>query len=408
MSTSVPLHKIKVVLLENIHPRAAALLEDAGYTIERHETALAGDDLVHAAGDAHMLGIRSKTHLTPDFFDRANTLWAVGAFCIGTNQIDLAAAGARGVACFNAPFSNTRSVAEKVICEIIALHRRLFDRSAQMHKGRWRKSASNAHEIRGRTLGIVGYGRIGSQLSVLAESLGMHVLYHDEVQVLPLGNAHQADNLDDLLSRADVVSLHVPDLAATRNLITARELAAMPRGAFLINNSRGSVVNIAHLADALASGHLGGAAIDVFPEEPSSNEETFTSPLQGLDNVILTPHIGGSTVEAQENIAVEVGTKLVRLMNNGSTTTAVNLPEVDLPSLHPQHHRLIHVHRNVPGVLQQINHATAEAGINVAAQYLQSGAETSYMIMDVDQAGSEQLLQSLRAIPQTIRARPIW
>ena len=408
METSYPLHKIKVVLLENVHRRAVDLLDGEGYSVELHEGSLSEDELISIAGDAHLLGIRSKTRLTERFFEATTNLWGVGAFCIGTNQIDLIAAAQRGVVVFNAPFSNTRSVAEKVIGEIIVLHRRLFDRSSQMHAGAWKKSARGAHEIRGKTLGVVGYGRIGSQVSVLAEGMGMQVMYYDAVDVLPLGNARPAGSLEELLRESDCVTLHVPDAPTTHNMITARELSLMKPGAYLINNSRGTVVNIAHLSDALASGHVGGAAIDVFPEEPKGGEAPFETPLRGIENVILTPHIGGSTLEAQANIASEVGQKLIKLMNNGSTTTAVNLPEVDLPSLHPDHHRIIHVHRNVPGVLSAINRVTGDASINIAAQYLQSDSHHSYMIMDVDESGSENLLAGLREVGETIRARAIW
>jgi len=409
--TSIPLHKIKVVLLENIHQRAVDLLESSGFTVEARHGAASGQELIDFASEAHMVGIRSKTQLNSEFFEACPKLWAIGCFCIGTNQVDLQAAAAKGVAVFNAPFSNTRSVAEKVICEVIALHRHLFERSADLHAGRWEKSAAGSHEVRGRTLGIVGYGRIGSQVSVLAESLGMRVIYFDTSNTLPLGNATKAESLDELLRKSDCITLHVPDVEATRNLIGERELAQMKQGAHLINNARGSVVDLNALRAAIDSGHIAGAAIDVFPEEPNSNDATFESPLAGLRNVILTPHIGGSTVEAQENIAVEVGSKLVKLMNEAATATAVNIPEVDLPSLHADHHRIVHFHRNEPGVLGALHSVFAGKVVNIGASYLQSNSRHGYAVMDIRPSESvkeAELLDELRRIPGTIRVRTIW
>ncbi|MFI4855577.1 MAG: phosphoglycerate dehydrogenase [Phycisphaerales bacterium JB065] len=409
--TSIPLHKIKIVLLENIHQRAVDLLEGAGFTVELHKGAAVDQELIDLASDAHMIGIRSKTQLTPEFFEACPKLWCVGCFCIGTNQVDLSAAAERGVAVFNAPFSNTRSVAEKVICEVIALHRRLFERSAAVHAGKWQKSASGSHEVRGRTLGIVGYGRIGSQVSVLAEAMGMRVLYYDTSNTLPLGNAVRTDSLDELLAQSDCVTLHVPDVATTRNLIGERELSIMKPGAYLINNARGTVIDLHALRAAIESGRLGGAAVDVFPEEPKSNDAPFVSPLAGLPNVILTPHIGGSTVEAQENIAIEVGTKLLRLMNEGATATAVNVPEVDLPSLHADHHRIVHFHRNEPGVLGALHSVFASRGVNIAASYLQSDQHHGYAVLDIrpnESVKESGLLEELRTISGTIRVRTIW
>ena len=409
MTTSFPLHKIKVVLLESIHPRAVDLFRDAGFHVELHNRAYNGAELIEIAGDAHILGIRSKTHVTADFLAAARRLWAVGCFCIGTNQVDLEAAAAHGVPVFNAPFSNTRSVAELVIAEVVALHRQLFARSAAMHRGEWRKSAVGAHEIRGKTLGIVGYGRIGSQVSVLAEAMGMRVVYYDIVDVLPMGNAVAAGSLEDLLAQSDVVSLHVPATAGTVNLIRAEELAQMKPGSFLLNNARGNVVDIEALKAVLDSGHLKGAAVDVFPKEPASNTEAFVSPLAGMENVILTPHIGGSTVEAQVSIAESSANRLVRLMNNGTTATAVNVPEVQLPRLHGDHHRILHFHRNVPGVLGQLHTAIAELGINIAAEYLQSNPDHAYVILDISPSDrEEELYRRLSAIPETIRLRTLW
>lgn len=408
MTTSYPLHKIKVVLLENIHPAAARALEAEGYTVETHARALSGSELLDAAGDAHLIGIRSKTRLDTGFFERATRLWAVGCFCIGTNQVALAEAAARGVAVFNAPFSNTRSVAELTVAEIIALQRGLFPRCARMHRGLWSKSASGAHEVRGRTLGIVGYGRIGSQVSILAEAMGMRVLFFDTARCLPLGNAQAVDSLDDLLARCDVVSLHVPSTPATRRMIGAAQLERMRKGAYLINNARGDVVDLDALAGALRSSRLAGAAVDVFPEEPESNDDPFACALLGQDSAILTPHIAGSTEEAQNNIAEEVSTKLIRLMNNGSTSAAVNVPQVDLPVLHAGRRRILHYHRNVPGVLSKVHRVIADRGINISAEYLQSDPKHSYVIMDVDSSQGETLKGELGEIPETIRVRTLW
>jgi len=409
--TSVPLHRIRVVLLENIHKRGTDLIDRAGFTVDARAGAASGDELIDLASDAHMIGIRSKTRLTADFFEACPKLWAVGCFCIGTNQVDLEAAAARGIAVFNAPFSNTRSVAEKVICEVIALHRHLFERSSDLHAGRWNKSASGSHEVRGRTLGIIGYGRIGSQVSVLAEAMGMRVLYHDTSNTLPLGNATRVESLDELLGASDCITLHVPDIASTRNLIGERELRLMKKDAHLINNARGSIVDLSALRTALESGHIAGAALDVFPEEPESNDSPFASPLAGLPNVILTPHIGGSTVEAQENIAVEVGAKLVRLMNEGATATAVNVPEVDLPTLHADHHRVVHFHRNEPGVLGALHSVIAARGLNIGASSLQSDQKHGYAVLDIQpraDVSEVDLLDDLRKVGGTIRVRTIW
>lgn len=408
MSTSYPLSKIKVVLLEGVHPRAAELFEAQGYTVECHAKALSGVDLERAAADASLLGIRSKTRLPADFFEKAPRLWAVGCFCIGTNQVDLAAAAERGVAVFNAPFSNTRSVAEITIAEVIALQRGLFPRSMRMHRGEWIKSAAGFHEVRGRTLGLVGYGRIGSQVSVLAESLGLRVIYFDTADRLPLGNAIAVKRLDDLLAQADIVSLHVPSTPQTKGMIGAREFGLMREGACFINNARGEVVDVAALAAALKSGRLSGAAVDVFPEEPEHNEQRFESPLLGLENVILTPHIAGSTEEAQRNIGEETAAKLIRYMNNGSTSTAVNVPEVELPMLHTGNHRILHYHQNVPGVLSKLHRLMADLGVNITAEYLQSNPKHSYVIMDIEPVEGDAVKEGLRKIPETIRVRTLW
>lgn len=408
LTTSYPLNQIKVVLLEGIHPVAEQTLGEAGFDVTTLKGALTGRELIEATGDAHMLGIRSRSQCDAGYFENASRLWAVGCFCIGSNQVDLAAGAERGVAVFNAPFSNTRSVAEMTIAEVVALHRGLVEASARMHEGVWAKTASGRHEVRGRTLGIVGFGRIGSQVSILAEAMGMRVLYHDTAHRLPLGNATAVASLDDLLAQSDIVTLHVPATGATDNLITATQLARMKPGSFLINNARGSVVDVGALARSLQQGHLAGAAVDVFPAEPGSNTEAFESPLRGLPNVILTPHVGGSTEEAQKNIAIEVAGKLVRLMNNGSTTTALNIPEAELPNLHADHHRILHIHRNVPGVLSSMHRLIAEMGVNIAAEHLQSDARLGYVILDVNAAQGEQVAEALRAIPETIRVRAIW
>ena len=409
MQTSFPLNQIKVVLLEGIHERAADIFTEAGFHVERHACAYQGDELLKVAGDAHIIGLRSKTHLTREFFEKADRLWGVGCFCIGTNQVDLSAAADHGVPVFNAPFQNTRSVAELVISEIVALHRRLFDRSAAMHAGQWMKSAVGAHEIRGRTLGIIGYGRIGSQVSILAEAMGLKVRYYDIVDVLPLGNAEPADSIEQLLQESDVVTLHVPATSSTRNMIGESEIQQMKPGSFLLNNARGNVVDLDALRAALLSGHLAGAAVDVFPKEPASNDEPFTSPLQGLDNVILTPHIGGSTIEAQINIAESAAQRLVRLMNNGTTTTAVNVPQVQLPRLHSNHHRIIHYHRNVPGVLSQLHSTLAELGINIASEYLQSDDTHAYLILDISPSSKElDLRHRFQSMTETVRVRVLW
>jgi len=400
--------KIKFVLLEGVHTSAVRTLEAAGYTnIDYLKTALSEDELIERLADAHFVGLRSRTQLTRRVFANAPKLIAAGCFCIGTNQVDLQAAQEHGVAVFNAPFSNTRSVAELVIAQAILLLRGIPQKNFACHRGEWLKSAAGSYEIRGKTLGLVGYGSIGSQLSVLAESLGMKVCFYDVVAKLPLGNATQVRSLKALLSQSDVVSLHVPETADTRNMFGAEQLAQMKAGAVLINASRGTVVDIDALAEAITSKHLSGAAIDVFPVEPKGNQEEFVSPLRGLDNVILTPHIGGSTVEAQENIGVEVAEKLIKYSDNGTTTSSVNFPEVALPG-HPHAHRLLHVHANVPGVLSAINRVFSDNDINIAAQYLQTNDKVGYVVLDVNSAYSPEALKQLREIDGTIRCRVLF
>lgn len=408
LKTSIAKQKIKFLLLEGIHPSAVDVLRTAGYTqIDSVQGALPDDELKRRIADAHFVGIRSRTQLTADVFAQASKLAAVGCFCIGTNQVDLQAARERGIAVFNAPFSNTRSVAELVLAEAILLLRGVPEKSAVAHRGGWLKSADNAFEIRGKTLGIVGYGSIGTQLSVLAEALGMHVVFFDVITKLPLGNARQLPRLHDLLAQSDVVSLHVPETQATQWMIGAAEIAAMKTGSVFINASRGSVVEIEPLADALRQRKLLGAAVDVFPVEPRSNKDVFESPLRGLDNVILTPHVGGSTVEAQENIGVEVAQKLVKYSDNGTSTSSVNFPEVALPA-HPGKHRVLHIHRNVPGVLSEINRVFSDNHINIASQYLQTNDAIGYVVIDVDAANSDMALAKLADVPGTIRSRVLF
>lgn len=406
--TSLDRDRINVLLLEGVHESAVTALEDAGYTnIRQEKAALQGDALAAALKGVHVLGIRSRTQLDAQALSSADRLIAVGCFCIGTNQVDLAAATLKGVPVFNAPFSNTRSVAELVLAEAILLLRSVPARHNQLREGKWQKSASNSFETRGKTLGVVGYGNIGKQLSVLAESLGMQVLFYDVETKLKLGNSRQAASLEELLTESDVVSMHVPATEQTNNMIDAGALSLMKPSAVLINASRGNVIDLEALADALEAGKLLGAAIDVYPEEPKSNNEPFVSRLQKLDNVLLTPHIGGSTAEAQSNIGEEVAAKLVRYSDNGSTLSAVNFPEAALPE-HPGHHRLLHVHHNQPGVLSAINQVFSDLGVNIAGQYLQTNADIGYVVLDIEEEQSAAVLQALRQIEGTIRARVLF
>ncbi|MBC7733118.1 MAG: phosphoglycerate dehydrogenase [Bacteriovorax sp.] len=406
--TSIDKARIKFLLLEGIHPSAVKVLQAAGYTrIESLSGALVGDELHARVADVHFVGIRSRTQLTAEVLSHAPKLVAVGCFCIGTNQVDLLAARERGIVVFNAPFSNTRSVAELVLAEAILLLRGVPAKNAAAHRGDWLKSADDAYEVRGKTLGIVGYGSIGTQLSVLAEALGMHVVFFDVVTKLSLGNARQVTDLNDLLAQSDVVSLHVPETQATQWMIDEAQIAAMKPGSVLINASRGTVVRIEPLAQALRQKKLLGAAIDVFPVEPRSNNDVFESPLREFDNVILTPHVGGSTMEAQENIGVEVAEKLVKYSDNGTSTSSVNFPEVALPA-HPGKHRLLHVHRNVPGVLSEINKVFADNRINIASQYLQTNDAIGYVVIDIDAAHSDMALAKLAEVPGTIRSRVLF
>lgn len=406
--TSLDKSKIKILLLEGVHQSAVNNFKAQGYTnIEYHPKALPEAELLKAIKDAHFIGIRSRTQLTEEVFAAAKKLVAVGCFCIGTNQVELYSALSRGIPVFNAPYSNTRSVAELVLGEIIMLMRGIMDKSHQCHQGGWDKSAVGSYEVRGKRLGIIGYGNIGSQVSILAEALGMEVVFYDVVDKLPLSNAKQLSSLDELLATSDVVSLHVPELDSTKWMIGKEELGKMKQGAHLINASRGSVVVIEDLAAVLESGHLAGAAIDVFPKEPRSNDDEFVSPLRGLKNVILTPHIGGSTLEAQINIGKEVSEKLIRYSDNGTTTFAVNFPEVALPA-HPGKHRLLHIHENIPGVLSQINQVLSENDINVSSQYLQTNEKVGYVVVDVDSKCSQQALKALKTVKGTLRSRLLF
>ncbi len=395
----------RFVLLEGIHASAVETLNVAGYTrIETHAKSLAGANLVAALAGADFVGIRSRTQIGEDILARLPQLAAIGCFCIGTNQVDLDAAARRGIPVFNAPFSNTRSVAELVIAEIVMMLRGIPAKNALLHHGGWMKSAGNAWEVRGKTLGIVGYGHIGTQVGVLAEQLGMYVVFHDIEAKLALGNARQIGTLDEVLAVADIISLHVPETPATQNLIDADRLAAMKPGGFLINASRGTVVDIDALAAALDAKHLLGAAIDVFPVEPQGNDEGFVSPLIRFENVLLTPHIGGSTAEAQANIGKEVAAKLGRYGYNGSTTSAVNFPELALPE-QADRYRVLHIHRNVPGMLARINECFSHAGINIAAQYLQTFQNVGYVAIDADAPANPDVFDALKTLEGTLRCR---
>lgn len=403
---SLSKEKIKVVLLEGVHPDAEKLFRADGYgNIHVYNSTPNDEELRQILKDTHILGIRSRTQLKGQNLDTCDKLMAVGTFCIGTNQVDLDQCKLQGIPVFNAPFSNTRSVAELVMGEIILLLRGIPEKNAKAHKGQWFKSALNSNETRGKTLGIVGFGHIGSQLCILAEAMGMKVKYYDIENKLPLGNSEAVASLEKLLPQVDVLSLHVPDTELTQQMIGSKELALLPKGAFLVNAARGQIVVIEDLVEALENKHLNGAALDVFPEEPASNEHPFESPLLKFDNVILTPHIGGSTQEAQFNIANEVADKLIKYSNNGSTSSAVNFPEVSLPTLHDDLTRVMHIHQNKPGMLEAINHAFSSQGINIAAMYLQTSGDIGYVIMDVNCESSDPIVAQLKDIDGTVRVR---
>lgn len=404
--TSFPKNQIQVLLLENIHPSAQYMIREEGFQLEVLSGALSEEELAKRIERVHLVGIRSKTNITDAVLAEAKRLLSIGCFCIGTNQVDLAAANRRGIPVFNAPFSNTRSVAELVLSEVVMLARRLGDRNSEMHQGNWQKSASGSHEVRGKTLGIIGYGHIGTQVGILAEAFGMRVIFHDIVARLPMGNNKPADSLDALLAESDFVTLHVPATELTRNMIDAGLIAKMKSGARLLNLSRGNVVDIPALAAALREGRLSGAAIDVFPKEPKNNKELFESELKGIPNVVLTPHIGGSTQEAQEMIGREVAAALLKFVNSGATLGAVNFPQVEPP---PQGlHRILNVHRNVPGVLTSINRIISDYNANVESQVLATDPNIGYLVIDLDRRVSEEVRAAVAKLETSIRTRILY
>lgn len=405
--TSFPKSKIRVLLLENIHSSAQELVHEQGFCLEVCKGALSEDELVERIREVHVLGLRSKTQLTPRVLAEARRLLCAGAFCIGTNQIALGDANQRGIPVFNAPFSNTRSVAELVICEVIALARKLVDRSSEMHAGTWSKLATSCYEIRGKTLGIIGYGHIGTQVGVLAESLGMQVVFYDILPRLPIGNNRPVDSMQALLERSDFVTLHVPETPGTLHLIGEGEIAQMRRGSYLLNLSRGTVVELEALARALKQGHLAGASADVFPEEPESNTNAFKTELRGLPNVILTPHVGGSTEEAQEAIGREVMNAMIKFVNTGATTGAVNFPQVE-PPLQGVRHRILNIHRNVPGVLSRINQIVSDVQANIEGQILATDPNVGYLVMDLNHEVSAEVRQQMALLSTNIRTRVLY
>ncbi|MDH5476238.1 MAG: phosphoglycerate dehydrogenase [Cyclobacteriaceae bacterium] len=404
---SYPKNRIKVLLLENVHPKALELMKEEGYNVELHTTAMDEEELCEKIKDVSILGIRSKTQVTSKVLANANRLIAIGAFCIGTNQIDLNTCSKKGVAVFNAPFSNTRSVVELVISLIILLKRNLSDKIAQMHQGNWNKSADSSFEVRGKKLGIIGYGNIGSQLSVLAESMGIEVYYYDVIERLALGNAKKCYSLNELLSVSDIISLHIDGRPENKNLIGKDEFDKMKKGVTFINLSRGHVVDIEALKESIENNKVAGTAIDVFPHEPINNKEEFVSPLRGLPNTILTPHIGGSTKEAQVNIGDFVPNKIMEYVNTGSTFNSVNFPNLQLPEL-KNAHRLIHIHHNVPGMMAKINIVLAEHGINIMGQYLKTNEDIGYVITDIDKEYNKEVIKGLKKIEHTIKFRILY
>ena len=406
--TSYPKEKIRILFLENISDIAVKNFSKSGYVqVEKITKALSEEDLTREIKDVHILGIRSKTHVTPKVLDAAKKLQAIGCFCIGVNQVDLHAATQHGVAVFNAPYSNTRSVAELVIAASIMLIRRIPDKNKAAHEGTWMKDAKNSFELRGKTLGIIGYGNIGSQVSVLAEAMGMKVIFYDVETKLPLGNAEDAKSLKELLNRSDIVTLHVPETSQTKNLISKSILKQFKKGAILINYARGEVVDLDALRKAILDGNIGGAAVDVYPVEPEKNGDKFQTPLQDLPNVILTPHIGGSTEEAQENIGEDVSGKLFNYLEKGITFGSHTVPALALP---PQEgsHRILHIHNNVPGVLSEINTTLSKNNINIVGQYLKTNEEIGYVVLDVDRQISSKALQLLKEVKQTIKVRMLY
>jgi len=404
---SYPKDKVRILLLEGIHPAAVDIFKEAGYEARVVKSAMSNQELLDVIEPIHVLGIRSKTQIRQPAIGASKRLLAIGCFCIGTDQVDLDAAASKGVPVFNAPFSNTRSVAELTLAEVVMLSRKAAHRSMELHSGRWEKSAAGSREVRNKTIGIVGYGHIGSQVGLLAEAFGMRVVFYDIVNKLPLGNAVQLASLGELLQSSDFVTLHVPESPETRNMVSSREISLMKNGSCLLNLSRGSVVDLKAVSDALTSGHLAGAALDVFPREPGSSSEAFECELRGLENVILTPHIGGSTEEAQRNIGIEVASALVKYIETGSSSGSVNFPHVDLPLVRNRH-RVLNIHRNVPGVLSNINRIVAEMGVNISSQYLGTRHDVGYLIMDVDQKISREVKREIDLLDTTIKTRLLF
>lgn len=406
-TVSFPKEKLKILLLEGIHPACVERLAQAGYSVELRKMALSEEELVELIPSVHVLGIRSKTRVTERVLEQARNLLSIGCFCIGTDQVDLATAAGRGIPVFNAPFSNTRSVAELAIAEVVMLARRAAHKSQLLHRGIWDKSAEGCIEVRNKSIGIIGYGHIGPQVGILAEAFGMKVYYYDIATKLPLGTHVAVHSLEELLGLSDFVTLHVPDTAETRGMMGKREIAIMKSGSFLLNLSRGTVVDLEAVCQALRSGHLAGVAIDVFPEEPQSNDDPFQSVLCGLDNTILTPHIGGSTLEAQRNIGLEVASAFLKFIETGSTSGAVNFPQVELPIVRDSH-RILNIHRNVPGVLGAINSIIAEMGANIRAQYLSTLADIGYLIIDIDSDISTAVKTKINDLDTSIRTRLLF
>lgn len=407
-TTSYPKEKIKILFLENISDKAVQLFKQQGYTnVKKLTGALSEEDLIREVKDVHLLGIRSKTQITAKVLEAATKLQAIGCFCIGVNQVNLKAATKKGIVVFNAPYSNTRSVAELVLGLSIMLIRRIPDKNKAAHEGTWLKDAKGSFELRGKTLGIIGYGNIGSQLSIMAEALGMKVVFYDTETKLPLGNATKCDSLKQLLGMADIVSLHVPETPHTKNLVNKTNLKYFKKGAILINYARGEVVDLSALAKALKDGDISGAAIDVFPWEPEKNGDRFETPLQGLSNVILTPHIGGSTEEAQQNIGEDVSIKLFNYLERGITNGSHTVPAISLPPVEGAH-RILHIHNNVPGVLSAINTQLSNHNINIVGQYLKTNDDIGYVVLDVDKKLSKQALELLREVKETIKVRILY
>lgn len=407
-ATSYPKEKINILFLENISDKAVNYFKQNGYVnVKKITGALSEDELIKELKNVHLLGIRSKTQITKRVLDNANKLQAIGCFCIGVNQVDIKTATQKGVVVFNAPYSNTRSVAELVIGLSIMLIRKIIDKNNSAHKGIWLKDAKGSFELRGKTLGIIGYGNIGSQVSVLAESLGMKVLFYDVITKLPLGNAVPAKNIKEVISKADIVTLHIPENAGTKNIINKKTLQQFKKGSILINYARGEVVDLDALADALQEGHISGAAVDVYPFEPEKNGDSFTTPLQGLSNVILTPHIGGSTEEAQENIGIDVSNKLFNFLEKGITNGSHSVPVINLP-INNNAHRILHIHNNVPGVLSAINSNLSQNKINILGQYLSTNDDIGYVVLDVDKKLSAKAFELLKAVDETIKVRMLY